>query len=325
MNRYLWFLNSKQAEEAAPMSSYEEPTSDIQRTPSMPAPMAAPQPDPVEEEAKRMKLEMMQMSLQQKQEVHQQRMRQSQELHDVKLQAQMPPQAAPMTPDQSRSQLLSNYVQSKMGSSGRFYKVAKEIVQDGIACATPGEKIRSQGRGRGLAIGKGKGPVGRRGLLAEELPGESTCETPGEKIRSQGRGRGLAIGKGQGPLGRMRAKEAAERRFPFGSGDHKSPEEDPNFFLKRFGTIAPVAAVGRGMGSAFTQTARVAAAQQGGRGIGALFSGAKASILNRSLKHHGGIAAAGLKALPLGLAAGLLTGYGADKMLAHARESKKTE
>jgi len=29
------------------------------------------------------------------------------------------------------------------------------------ACATPGKKIRSKGKGRGLAIGKGKGPVGR--------------------------------------------------------------------------------------------------------------------------------------------------------------------
>jgi len=28
------------------------------------------------------------------------------------------------------------------------------------ACATPGEKIRSKGKGRGLARGEGKGPIG---------------------------------------------------------------------------------------------------------------------------------------------------------------------
>jgi hypothetical protein len=28
-------------------------------------------------------------------------------------------------------------------------------------CPTPGKKIRSQGMGRGLAIGRGRGPIGR--------------------------------------------------------------------------------------------------------------------------------------------------------------------
>lgn len=31
-----------------------------------------------------------------------------------------------------------------------------------IKCKTPGKKIRSKGKGRGLAIGKGFGPIGRR-------------------------------------------------------------------------------------------------------------------------------------------------------------------
>ena len=29
-----------------------------------------------------------------------------------------------------------------------------------MPCKTPGEKIRSKGQGRGLAIGDGKGPIG---------------------------------------------------------------------------------------------------------------------------------------------------------------------
>lgn len=42
------------------------------------------------------------------------------------------------------------------------------------ACATPGEKIRSKGRGRGLARGKGRGPMG----------------VPGGSEGGRGRGRG---------------------------------------------------------------------------------------------------------------------------------------
>lgn len=32
-------------------------------------------------------------------------------------------------------------------------------------CETPGKKIRSKGEGRGLAVGKGKGPVGRMAYI----------------------------------------------------------------------------------------------------------------------------------------------------------------
>jgi len=128
MNRYLWFLEHKQANEMAPMSTFEEPTSDIQRTPALPPPGEAPPQDPIEEEARRLKLEMAQMALQQKQEMHQQRMQHTQELHDVKLQEKMPPQPAPPTPEQSHHQILSNYLQAKMGSAP-LRKVAREIVR----------------------------------------------------------------------------------------------------------------------------------------------------------------------------------------------------
>lgn len=75
-------------------------------------------------------------------------------------------------------------------------------------CETPGEKIRSKGKGRGLARGGGKGPMGR---MLEELTGEVECETPGEKKKSKGKGRGEARGKGKGPMGR-----------PFGEDEEKS-------------------------------------------------------------------------------------------------------
>jgi len=61
-------------------------------------------------------------------------------------------------------------------------------------CETPGMRIRSGGRGRGLATGQGKGPMG--------VPFSNICETPGAKIRSGGAGRGLARGGGRGPIRR---------------------------------------------------------------------------------------------------------------------------
>lgn len=80
----------------------------------------------------------------------------------------------------------------------------KDKKKDDIACETPGEKIRSGGEGRGLAIGRGRGPlgvpVGEKAMIGEEKD-DIACETPGEKIRSGGKGRGLAIGRGRGPLG----------------------------------------------------------------------------------------------------------------------------
>ena len=78
-------------------------------------------------------------------------------------------------------------------------------------CSTPGEKIRSKGKGRGLARGDGKGPLGvpvgakEQGALAnvglKEAIAQIACATPGEKILSGGQGQGLARGGGKGPLG----------------------------------------------------------------------------------------------------------------------------
>lgn len=50
-------------------------------------------------------------------------------------------------------------------------------------CSTPGEKIRSQGQGQGLARGGGKGPMGRPKLTSPEiadkvLEGKKKAETP---------------------------------------------------------------------------------------------------------------------------------------------------
>ena len=45
-------------------------------------------------------------------------------------------------------------------ASGIVLKVTKEALpQNG--CATPGRRIRSGGMGRGLARGRGRGPIGR--------------------------------------------------------------------------------------------------------------------------------------------------------------------
>jgi len=75
-------------------------------------------------------------------------------------------------------------------------------------CKTPGKKIRSKGKGRGLAVGDGNGPIGRD--VDDE---EEGCATPGKKIRSKGKGRGLAVGDGKGPVG-GRARGAQDGRGP---------------------------------------------------------------------------------------------------------------
>ena len=49
-----------------------------------------------------------------------------------------------------------------MGVRGNVYKIAEDFTS-GLrkgACPTPGARIRSGGRGRGLARGRGIGPVG---------------------------------------------------------------------------------------------------------------------------------------------------------------------
>jgi len=74
-------------------------------------------------------------------------------------------------------------------------------------CETPGMKIRSGGRGRGLAKGGGRGPIGvpyrDKDFCGTGIGpgGQNICLTPGQKIRSKGAGRGLARGGGRGPMG----------------------------------------------------------------------------------------------------------------------------
>lgn len=79
-----------------------------------------------------------------------------------------------------------------------------------MVCETPGEKIRSEGKGRGLARGEGQGPIGR---MLEELSGEVECETPGEKKKSKGKGRGEARGKGKGPMGRPYDEDEEKKAY----------------------------------------------------------------------------------------------------------------
>lgn len=79
---------------------------------------------------------------------------------------------------------------------------AQAMVESGDmdeACKTPGKKIRSKGKGRGAAVGDGRGPIGRP---VGQNDTDEACKTPGKKIRSKGKGRGLARGDGEGPIGR---------------------------------------------------------------------------------------------------------------------------
>ena len=74
------------------------------------------------------------------------------------------------------------------------------------SCATPGRKIRSGGRGRGLARGQGRGPIGTPAGL--ETPGVFSGMSREELVFGRrggpgilglrGRGRGLGRGMGRG-------------------------------------------------------------------------------------------------------------------------------
>lgn len=67
-----------------------------------------------------------------------------------------------------------------------FEEIGGEIVDGmklGFGCDTPGRKIRSGGKGRGVARGKGYGPIG----------------VPNTKGLGLGLGRGRGRGRGMGP------------------------------------------------------------------------------------------------------------------------------
>lgn len=166
-------------ESVAEPPTQEEPRSDPMTTPPVSQP--EPQPDPQAEEKHKLDLESQEQALRHKEELHEQRLRHTEELHALKMQTQGTPsgstpqaQAAPapmMTPQQSQSNLLANYIQAKMGEA---------------MCATPGKKIRSKGKGRGKAVGEGKGPIGRM-ADAVKAAFEDT-ESPEEEEREEAAG-----------------------------------------------------------------------------------------------------------------------------------------
>lgn len=66
----------------------------------------------------------------------------------------------------SMTEMDINQFKNSIFKENKGEKVAMNLksLQDKVAaCKTPGEKIRSKGKGRGLAVGKGKGPIGRPG------------------------------------------------------------------------------------------------------------------------------------------------------------------
>jgi len=101
----------------------------------------------------------------------------------------------------------------KLAKSKKSKKVKKTPNAQAAAdagCSAPGSKIRSKGMGRGLSIGRGKGPIGRPALNISdedvednmEAAADAGCPAAGSMIRSKGMGRGLARGRGRGPIGR---------------------------------------------------------------------------------------------------------------------------
>lgn len=82
----------------------------------------------------------------------------------------------------------------------------EDELQKIAACSTPGKKIRSGGKGLGLAKGGGKGPMnlklrqGRRPIRAENLAKKAAVSKATQK--AMGRyGRALGLGAGLGALG----------------------------------------------------------------------------------------------------------------------------
>ncbi len=122
----------------------------------------------------------------------------------------------------------------RTGMPTGYRSLADELSDAVEGCATPGKKIRSKGKGRGLARGDGKGPVG--GVNADDDVDDEGCDTPGQKIRSKGKGRGLARGNGKGPV---RGKATGPRD---GSGrrteDLLSESSKANKVLKMVDTVS---------------------------------------------------------------------------------------
>ena len=95
-------------------------------------------------------------------------------------------------------------------------------INETIECETPGNLIRSKEKGRGLAHGRGRGPIGIP--IGEKIEENNSCDTPGERIRSEGRGRGLARGVGRGPLNKIKSMSTTSGKggeaTPIGMGSY---------------------------------------------------------------------------------------------------------
>lgn len=193
MNSYHFW--EKLSDDTSNPSTSEAPTPDLEQTPSTPPAQGAAPPDPHAEDTHKLDLEGQEMALQHKQELHEQRMRHTEELHSVKMQtsgspsggasaqgAQQQP-APPMDPQQaqaaSQSNLLANYIQTKMGESPeeegadeavvnsvRFFKVAKDLIRGGKAKGMSASEFPSDQLRMGVKVEKEHTP---NPAIAEEI------------------------------------------------------------------------------------------------------------------------------------------------------------
>ena len=165
MRYYFWEKTAEptSGEDVTQPSTYEEPRSDPMTTPSTPQPPQSETiPDPQAEEAHKLKLESQEQAIRHKEELHEQRMRHTEEMHALKMQtqgsapgapagsggAQAQPAPMPMTPQQSQTDLLAQYVQSKMGEEG------SEEIPGGLAAGKPDSKYPPEELKRGIEVEK---------------------------------------------------------------------------------------------------------------------------------------------------------------------------
>lgn len=120
-------------------------------------------------------------------------------------------------------------------------------------CDTPGQKIRSQGKGRGLAIGQGRGPIGRRAEVEKEKTASEIADKVLVKLALDFKAQakralpwagGAAIGAGLGAGGMALKNYLAQRRMApseaeFSPMEYSNaevpPEYDPNAIMQSLG------------------------------------------------------------------------------------------
>lgn len=112
-----------------------------------------------------------------------------------------------------------------MDYAQRMNAAFEDELQKISACATPGKKIRSGGEGRGLALGKGKGPMylklrqGRRPIRADKLVKKASKTKATEKALGR-YGRAVGLGAGLGVLG-MGTVPGEVKKYKMGREYHK--------------------------------------------------------------------------------------------------------